>query len=112
MSNKVSLLLCMFFLLQFVIFCGDIISYQLLLSKAYTVVTYVNDYVVEKGVVDDEIQNYVAEALQSSIVCTGSCTGSSGSAFDYTIALSYTPVLGLLKEYCSALVLTQKVYIK
>jgi len=112
MSNKVSLLLCMFFLLQFVIFCGDIIGYQLALSKAYTVTTYVNDYVSNKGVIDDEIQEYVSNSIHSSIVCTNSCSASSGASLDYSIQIAYTPILGILKEYAGDAVLSQRVYIK
>ncbi len=102
----------MLFLLEFVIFCGDIIGYQLALSKAYSVINYVNAYIEEKGEVDDEIQIYVEQTLKSNIICADTCHVSSGSNLDYHVEIPYRPVLAILQKNTSGFVITQRVYIK
>lgn len=113
MANKLSLLLGLFFLLQFVVFCGDIIGYQLALSKAYVAITYANDYISEKGAVTSEIQDYMAGAIGSSIECEdGTCQVSSdGAGLDYSVSVPYTPLLGVIAESVGPIVLRQRVYI-
>ncbi len=112
MANKISIMLCMFFLLQFVIFCGDIIGYQLAISRAYSAMGYINSYVAERGVIDEEIQDYVSETLSSSIECITTCSASSGSSIDYRLEVSFQPTLGIIKDASGEITLEQRVYVR
>jgi hypothetical protein len=112
MGNKLSLILGMGVFLQIMLISTDLIGLQMSISKGYLTVSFINNYIAQKGVIDNELQNYVYEVLGTYIECIGNCYGSTGSAIEYAIPIEFSPIFNLIKGNANNFVIRQRAFIK
>jgi hypothetical protein len=112
MGNKFSLILAMGLFLQVVLISADLIAFQLKLSQSYILVNTINNYIIKRGAIDNELQDYVYSIIGIYITCVISCSASSGQALSYELAFSYEPVIKFIKGNSSNFIIRQKAYVE
>jgi hypothetical protein len=112
MGNKLALILGMGIFLQIMLVSTDLIGLQMNVSRGYLTVSFINNYIAQKGVIDNELQNYVFQVLGTYIVCVTDCYASSGSAIEYTIELEYNPIANLIKGNSNNFIIRQRAYVE
>jgi hypothetical protein len=112
MGNKLSLILAMGIFLQIMLVSTDLIGLQMNISRGYLAVSFVNNYIAQKGVIDNELQNYVFQVLGTYIVCVTDCYASSGGAIEYTIELEYNPIANLIKGNSNNFIIRQRAFVE
>ncbi|MDD3383893.1 MAG: hypothetical protein WC123_02550 [Bacilli bacterium] len=108
MANFTGLMLSIVMIFQLILFSIDLISYQIILSKAYSIITYVNAYIVKEGEINDEIEEYVRKSLNAEINIINS-DDVSNSNISYDIHFSYEPIFKVIKNFNNEIVIEQKV---
>jgi hypothetical protein len=112
MGNKLSLILGMGIFLQIILVSTDLIGLQMSVSRGYLAVSFINNYIAQKGVIDNELQNYVYEVLGTYINCDTYCYASAGSSIEYTIELEYNPIANLIKGNSNNFIIRQRAFVE
>jgi hypothetical protein len=112
MGNKLSLILGMGIFLQIMLVSTDLIGLQMNISRGYLAVSFINNYIAQKGVIDNELQNYVFQVLGTYVDCVTDCYASSGSAIEYTIQLEYNPIANLIKGNSNNFIIRQRAFVE
>jgi hypothetical protein len=112
MGNKISLILGLGIFLQIMLISSDLIGLQMSISRSYLTVSFINNYIAQKGRIDSELQNYIYEILGSYIECVGNCYGSSGSSIEYNIPIEYNPITNFIKGNTNIFVIRQRAFIE
>lgn len=112
MGSKMGIILGLGVFLQLMLISTDLIGLQMSISRSYLTVSFVNNYISQKGVIDNELQTYVFEALGTYLECIGNCYGGSGSAIEYTIPIEFSPIFNLIKGNTNNFVIRQRAFIK
>ena len=112
MGNKLSLILGMGIFLQIMLVSTDLIGLQMNISRGYLAVSFINNYIAQKGVIDNELQNYVYQVLVTYIDCFNNCYAGPGSAIEYTIELKYNPIANLIKGDSNNFIIRQRAFVE
>lgn len=91
MANKIGLILSLFTFVQALIFSGDIIGYQLIISEVLTQTVYLNQLIAQQGGIDDEVYTFVEEKLGGTIECLSNCSPDVGDSLEYVVSKPYYP---------------------
>ena len=112
MGNKLSLILGMGIFLQIMLVSTDLIGLQMNVSRGYLAVSFINNYIAQKGMIDNGLQNYVYQVLGSYIDCSAYCYASSGDSIEYTIELEYKPIANLIKGNSNNFIIRQRAFVE
>ncbi|MDD4123795.1 MAG: hypothetical protein VB122_06985 [Erysipelotrichales bacterium] len=106
MANFIGLMLSLVIIFQFVIFSTDLISYQITLSRVYSSISYINDFIVKEGEINNEIKDYVKNNLKAEI---RHFSNEDISSISYGIYFSYEPIFKVIKNANSEIIIEQRV---
>jgi hypothetical protein len=112
MGSKLSLILGMGIFLQIMLVSTDLIGLQMNVSRGYLAVSFINNYIAQKGVIDNELQDYVYQVLGTYVDCANNCYASSGGAIEYTIQLEYNPIANLIKGNPNNFIIRQRAFVE
>ncbi len=94
MANKVGLLLSLILFAQSLLFCGDLVGYQLAISK----ITSGSVYICRQVEVDKEVTTSLQQTVHDDLNATVSCVNSDCSVDEHgmlkiKITATYQPLL-------------------
>lgn len=93
MANKVGMVLSLLLFAQAMLFCGDLIGYQLAISKISIQSSYITRQIESERMVTDNIKLDVKETLNADILCENECQIDENGMIKITIQSSYKPLL-------------------
>ncbi len=112
MANKISTLLSLLVLMQFLLFSGNLIHYQITVARLYAIVPVVNDYLSYHGEINEEIQSYVTNINHGQMTCIDSCIADSGQFLHYRIEVVLDPIFLLFGDNkARTIIVVQKVLV-
>lgn len=99
MANKISFILTCILFLQSLLFCGDLIGYQIALTRISAQSVYVLREIERDQGLNDEIIQMVKTDMNAIISCVKSdCSVDENNLLEIKIEANYTPLLGAVWE--------------
>lgn len=96
MGNKISLILSFVILVQAILFSGDIIGYQMIVSELIIQTVQINQLIQQQGGINDAVYQFVEDDLQATISCVSHCQPVAGDALEYMVSKPYQPILPMV----------------
>lgn len=89
MSNKMGLMLSLVIFLQAFLIIFDLYNVQLINTSLVIGSNYVNNLIIKKGGVDEEVINYVSDVMEGRLYLESENYPGPGKTLTYTIVIEY-----------------------
>lgn len=99
MGNKVSLVLSCILFIQSMLFCGDLIGYQITFTKLSAQSVYIVRQIEKDKMVTEELILMVEDDMNAKLTCLNKdCLIDEDNLLEIKITATYTPLLGAIWE--------------
>lgn len=93
MSYKVGLILSMIFVALFFLFGADLITLESVYSGLDSKACNISYIISRRGVVDDELKNYVQSTFHITFICEENLSPTFGEQIFFKVSTTYRPMV-------------------